>query len=164
MKNYIKNLFKGANEKTHSSILNWLNQPDYRAQLFVDDIISQIIGYLNKEGISYSNYANKVGKTRAAITQFLDSDAGISVKRLFEYTDALNLTIEHPKLVKKDFESIYQEIADNEFIISSTEMTKFEKKVDKSESLEIGESSLEAKTERKKINYPSNFYSRYRAS
>lgn len=164
MKNYIKSLFKEANKKIHNSILNWLDQPDYRAQLFVDDIISQIIDHLDKEDISYSNYADKVGKTRAAITQFLDSDAGISVRRLFEYTDALDLTIEHPKLVKKNFESIYQEIADSELNISSTEMIEFEKKVDKSESLEIDEPAIEEKTEYTEVNYQSDFYSRFRAS
>lgn len=164
MKTYIKNLFKEANKKIHASILDWLDKPDYRAQLFVDDIITQIIEHLDKEEISYREFSDKVGKTRSAITQFLDSDAGISVKRLFEYIDPLDLTIEHPKLVKKNFESIYKEIEDSELEVKRTEFVDFEKNKATPDTLDIEGIEMEAETKRSEVTYQSDFYSRNRAS
>ncbi|MGM0587547.1 MAG: helix-turn-helix domain-containing protein [Bacteroidota bacterium] len=109
MKKIIKQLFKKTSDSLHRSLLDWLKEPDYRAQLFVESYMSQIINYLKENEITYKEFADKLGVTKSSVTQFLDANENISVNRLFKYADVLGLTLQEPRLVENDIERIYED-------------------------------------------------------
>lgn len=167
MKDYIKKLFKEANKSLHNTILGWLKDPDYRAQLYVEDYIDQIIRELKNRDLTYKDFSDMANVSKAAITQLLDADESISIKRMFKYADVLNLTIEHPKLVSKDFEYFYEEYVRSEIendFVEFIDIQQGQKDTTKTEKLKDFDFSEEQGEKELGTNYSyQNFYEENKA-
>lgn len=106
MVSLILDRLRKSNKKFHGKILEWFSDYQYRADVFVDEVLSQFSQYLEKNDISDTEFSKLSGVNKSAVSQFFNSNSNIKVKTLFKYADALNLTLQAPKLIKFDIEQV----------------------------------------------------------
>lgn len=99
---------RNTNKKMHSTLLKWFSDYEYRADAFVDEYLSILSEKLEEEGISDTEFADKAGVNKSAVSQFFNSDSNVKVKTLFKYADAIGLSLGSPKLMNFDVKEIYR--------------------------------------------------------
>lgn len=99
---------RNTNKKMHLILLKWFSDYEYRADAFVDEYLSLLSEKLEEEGVSDTEFADKAGVNKSAVSQFFDSDSNIKVKTLFKYADAMGLSLQSPKLMNFDVNEIYK--------------------------------------------------------
>lgn len=106
MVSLILDRLRKSNKKIHSKILEWFSGYEYRADVFVDEVLSQLSQHLEENDISDTEFSNLASVNKSAVSQFFNSNSNIKVKTLFKYADALDLTLQAPKLIKFDLEQV----------------------------------------------------------
>jgi len=106
MVSLILDRLRKSNKKIHSKILEWFSDYEYRADVFVDEVLSQFSQHLEENDISDSEFSTLAGVNKSAVSQFFNSNSNIKVKTLFKYADALDLTLQAPKLIKFNLEQV----------------------------------------------------------
>ncbi|MCH8494002.1 MAG: helix-turn-helix domain-containing protein [Balneolales bacterium] len=120
MVSLILDRLRRTNSKYHSAIIEWFKSPDYRADAYVEEVLAQISRHLKNENISNVEFAELTKVKKSAVSQFFGADSSIKVKTLFKYTDALGLTLQTPRVIKFDLETIqntYNQFNDSECTI-----------------------------------------------
>jgi transcriptional regulator with XRE-family HTH domain len=59
----------------------------------IHDFYHQLLTFMEDHGISKSDLAKKLGKSRASITQLFNKNPNVTIKTLVEIADALGITI-----------------------------------------------------------------------
>lgn len=132
MVSLILDRLRRSNNKLHKKILEWFSDYEYRADIFVDEVLSQLSQQLEERDISDSELSKLAGVNKSAVSQFFNSNSNIKVKTLFKYTDALELTLQAPRVIKFDIneiENIYNmECISPAIVISMKEINQIRSK------------------------------------
>lgn len=84
-------------ENNKAEYREFLQDYEFRMQLFMNDLIAQFIHAMNERGISSKELAERVGVSKSAISQFLHARDNTSIKTIFKLMDALGFTIDFAK-------------------------------------------------------------------
>lgn len=139
MVSLILDRLRKSNKKIHNKILEWFSDYEYRADAFIDEVLSQFSQHLEENDISDTEFSNLAGVNKSAVSQFFNSNSNIKVKTLFKYADALDLTLQAPKLIKFNLEQVEKlykmESTSPNIVISINEIQQIKAKAnDKSDS------------------------------
>lgn len=110
MKSYLKYYFSFPPRKRHIA-KNLLMDPEYRAEMFSNDVCNEILRKLDKENKTASDLAKKLGETRSAISQKLSGNPNIKLSTLFKLAGAVGVTISLPTLEECNFEILSKSVA-----------------------------------------------------
>ena len=100
MKKSFKTLLNNFPIPKRSRAKKSLSKYEYRANLFISDFSSQIIDRLNQKGLKASDLADKLGVTKSAVSQMLNTQQNMSIKKMFEISDAIGLTPDFQQLIE----------------------------------------------------------------
>ena len=86
---------------------NWLydelkvlqSDPTFVAEDIILDITEQICEAMEQQGLQQKDLAERLGKSRSAVSQLLSGDQNVSIKRLVEVALALDMTFIPPQLI-----------------------------------------------------------------
>ncbi|MDY0093668.1 MAG: helix-turn-helix transcriptional regulator [Candidatus Vecturithrix sp.] len=105
MKENSKNLLKEIEE-----IFSEEPSSNQKAWGIINDFYHFILSYMEKEGISKSDLAKKLGRSRSAISQMFSKNPNLTVKKMVEIADAVGLDVSIvPTELKQEFKKKIEE-------------------------------------------------------
>lgn len=88
MKKNSKHLFKEVEDFFESA-----PSPNQKAWGVINDFYNLILHHMQKQGIKKTDLAERLGKSRSAISQMLNGTPNISIKKMVEIADAIGIDI-----------------------------------------------------------------------
>jgi len=87
---------KENSKNSYKEINDFFAEPktsNQKAWDLINDFYHMVLSYMEKNNISKSDLANKLGKSRSAITQMFNKTPNISIRRIVEISDAIGMDI-----------------------------------------------------------------------